>query len=227
MADTSLWKRPVASSQPITIRFRGRVVGAPEVCASYVVGVAGSAERHRGRRRAIVVAGVIGAIVMILAGAMAAVYRPWEPPAPGTLGIVTATSDGGFAVMVHLPGNIGFAPWLVSMDGGKTWTKVGGSPSVLLESSQVLRCADDGVCYLAHPRSIHGASVHVVDRLDPNHTWRNEATFGEECRADNLTVDAKDSTRAIVRCAGTTLAYRASGGAWVLVDVGEIARKWW
>lgn len=217
----------MASSQPITIRFRRHVVGTAEVCASYVLCVAGSAERHQGPRRAFVVVGVIGAIVLIVAAAMVALYRPWEPPAPGTLGIVTATSDGGFAVMVDLPGNIGFAPWLVSMDGGKSWTKVGGSPSVLLDKSQVLKCADDGVCYLAHPRSIDGTSVHVVDRLDPNHTWRSEATFGEECRADNLTVDAKDSTRAIVRCAGTTLAYRAAEGTWVLLDVGDIARKWW
>lgn len=126
---------------------------------------------------------------------------------------------------------VGFADessiWLVSRDGGATWTR-GSEPEKLSGrgyGTPQLRCAEDDVCFLAHERSDGGVDTNLIDRLDPDHTWTNEAAYGGECWAEGLVVNPRHSDQALVECGRTTLAYRTEQGSWQILDLVDLARS--
>lgn len=117
--------------------------------------------------------------------------------------------------------------WLKSSDGGATWAKAEAPTEFNYNSYDTthLDCADDGVCYLSYASTGDARYRHnVVDRIQPDHTWRNELDkVGGECWAENLVVNPANSDEALVTCSETTLAYRAGAGDWREVELARIA----
>lgn len=117
--------------------------------------------------------------------------------------------------------------WLASSDGGATWAKAERPTKFTYHSYDTthLDCADDGVCYLSHVTTGDARYRHnVVDRLQPDHTWRNDLDkVSGECWAENLVVNPANSDEALVTCSKTTIAYRVAAGEWREVEVVKIA----
>lgn len=153
--------------------------------------------------------------------------RVTERPPYDHLAAMGAVETGdSFAVQVSFADASSI--WLGSDDGGATWTR-SSQPSEPLRfaASQsnvsLVDCANDGVCYLLHEKK--RGSPYLVDRLNSDHTWVNDASFGEAgCWMEGLAVEARLSERAIVDCGESTIAYRIARGNWRVVDVVKLAR---
>ncbi|MGC3995852.1 MAG: sialidase family protein [Propionicimonas sp.] len=178
-----------------------------------------------------VLAGVMGGIFvgtpLLFAGALTLFQEaPAPTPQPvDSLAAIGVDSQGG-----SFYASVKFADdsvlWLGSSDGGATWTKVAAPRPYPTSASRgtALVCASGNVCYLSHTeRSDGGSQRNLVDRLDPDHTWRTELSKGAECSAQRLVVDPGDGDRAMVMCDIRTIARREPDGTWKTVDLVEIA----
>lgn len=175
----------------------------------------------------------MGAFVVVVVAFGVVLYvftdRVTERPPYDHLAAMGAVETGdSFAVQVSFAD--ASSMWLGSTDGGATWTRI-SQPSEPLRfaASQsnvsLVDCANDGVCYLLHEKQRWVRIPYLVDRLNSDHTWGTDASFGEEdCWMEGIAVDARLSERAIVDCGESTIAYRIARGNWRIVDVVKLAK---
>lgn len=119
--------------------------------------------------------------------------------------------------------------WLRSMDGGATWERAERSAHLTgggYSYGNQVRCVEDDLCYVTRSRPVKGeAPVYLIDRMNSDHTWRNEATFHDECVVRSLTVDPQNVDRALVECGETAVAVRTGDGVWRVRDVIGLAKS--
>jgi hypothetical protein len=170
------------------------------------------------------VIGVVG-VIAILAFALTRIGDP-IPPRPSVDKITSLATDaviGGLYAEVTFADKTAF--WVGTTDGGSTWARVDrpGHRSQQYQTSP-LHCAADDVCYLAHRKTVDkGAGAYLIDRIDPDRTWQNEATFGAECAVGDLVVDTNDSDWAMAQCDTTHVALRRARGSWAIRDLIQLA----
>jgi len=180
---------------------------------------------------AMVAAGALIGVVIMLVGGFSLISRfgdrAADRPSADEINQMGASKTGdGFYVEVAFADKSSM--WLGSTDGGATWVKAIKQTGLVRAGygSIGLQCVDDGVCYLAHPRTkADKEEAHLIDRLAPDGTWRNEATFTTECWAEDLSVNPRNSDRAFVKCSENAIGYRAEGGRWKVLDVTGLATK--
>lgn len=171
--------------------------------------------------------GAAGVVVAMFGPLFFFVDRASDEPAVDRISAITADqADRGFDV------ELGFADkssmWVTTSDGGATWAKSDspGHPGTQSYGNSQLECAKDDVCYLSQQRSGGGVAGNVIDRLAPgDHTWKDEAVFGNECWVRDLAVNPENSDQAVVGCSTTTIAYRTGKGHWLILDLIELGKS--